>query len=102
MSRLIVPSARHRTHHHHPTNRLWISRKQKGYSQKIVATLLGHKRPAHLSDYERGRCVPSLETALKLEIVLGVPVAFLYPTRYRALKAEIHTRREQLHPHPHA
>lgn len=86
---------------HCVTNRLWIYRKQRGYSQKMVATLLGHKTAVHVSDYERGRCLPSLETALKLEIILGVPVAFLYPTPYRALKEEIHARRQMLQSHHH-
>ena len=57
-----------------PKNRLWLYRKKMGYSQKVVAQLLGRKSSARICDYERGKFLPSLETALKLEIILGIPL----------------------------
>jgi DNA-binding XRE family transcriptional regulator len=69
-------------HHAHRTlaqNELWIARKQVGYSQKWVAALLGHHSLSVVSEYEHGRKVPSLETALKLQAILHQPVAQLFP-----------------------
>ena len=42
-----------------------------------------------LSRYENGRSFPPLLTALRLEIVYRVPVAFLYPDLYMAMREEI-------------
>ena len=60
-----------------------------GYSQKTVAILLGHKTTTHISDYECGRRLPSLKTALKLEIILRIPIAYLYGETYNTLKRNI-------------
>ena len=77
-------------------NHLWLYRQKRGYSQKEVAFLLGHKSTAHISEYERGRRMPSVKTALKLEIVFSIPLAFLYSDLYAMLKEEIQSRREKL------
>lgn len=79
-----------------PPNRLWFHRKKMGYSQQVVATLLGCKSPARICDYELGKRIPSLETALKLEITLCVPIAFLYPELFKQLKQRIKLLKEQL------
>ncbi len=60
-----------------------------GFSQKRVACLMGHSTTTHFSEFERGRRLPNLETALKLEIILRIPVAFLYEERYAHLKRQI-------------
>lgn len=73
-----------------------------GYSQKMVARLLGHQTVAHVSDYEREVRLPSLETALKLEIVLCTPVAFLFPRLYSELKEVITPLKENLRSPIHA
>ncbi len=66
-----------------------------GYSQQMVATLLGHKTASHISAYERGKRLPSLENAFKLAIILSTSVDFLYYDFYKELKQEIqHARRE--------
>ena len=80
-------------------NNLWIYRKRMGYSQKVVARLLGHKSLAHISDYERGKRLPGLETALKLEIILRVPVAFLYQSHYTELKRKIRETEKAIQSH---
>ena len=59
-----------------------------GYTQREVARLLGYRSATHISDYERGRRLPSLETAIKLEVVLCAPVAFLFPDIRRRAIAE--------------
>lgn len=50
-------------------NNLWISRKHAGLRQKSVARLLGHKSTSVISEYETGKLLPSLSTALKLAVV---------------------------------
>jgi len=42
-----------------------------------------------ISHYERGRTVPPLPVALRLEIIYRVPVAFLFPGMYDELKRKI-------------
>lgn len=74
-------------------------RKRMGYSQRYVALLLGHKSVSPISDYEQGKRLPSLETALKLELVLRVPVAFLYQGLYGELKQKIRQKEEHLKLH---
>lgn len=75
-------------------NHLWLYRKRMGFSQKQVALLLGHKSTWPISDYERGKRLPTLTTALKLEIILRVPVAFLYQDLYGNLKRKIRATEE--------
>jgi transcriptional regulator with XRE-family HTH domain len=77
-------------------NRLASFRRRRGYSQKRVAHLLGHKSHGALSSYERSRVLPTLTTALKLEIVLRTPVAFLFPEIYETLRNEIRAKEDRL------
>lgn len=67
-----------------------------GLSQKQVARLLGHKNNKMLSRYENGHALPTLPTALKLEIIYRVPVAFLYGRRYDAMRATIRALEDRL------
>ena len=78
------------------TNRLWIHRKKMGYSQRHVAKLLGHKSPARVSGYERGRRLPNLETVLKLQVILCATVDTLYKDLYLEMKQEVIERRDYL------
>ena len=77
-------------------NHLWKYRKRMGFSQEEVAAILGHVNATHVSVYERGRKLPSFITALKLEIVYRVPVAFLFPDLYIRLKTSLRAREERL------
>ncbi len=67
-----------------------------GFSQKQVAQLLGHKNPGTISNYERGLTLPPLLTAMCLEIIYRVPVAFIYGDLYDALREQIRTQEEKL------
>lgn len=49
-----------------------------------------------LSRYELGRSFPPLPTALKLEIIYRVPVAFLFPSLYEALRNPIRNEETEL------
>jgi DNA-binding XRE family transcriptional regulator len=74
-------------------NNLWIARKQAGLGQKSVARRLGHKTASTISEYETGRLLPSLPTALKLAAVYHCPVTELYPELWRQIQAEVETVR---------
>jgi len=65
-----------------------------GFSQKHVARLLGHRDASMVSHYEHGRSYPPLAVALGLEIILRVPVAFLFPGLYDELKLRIRAAEE--------
>ena len=84
-----------RTNHNYP-NELLIYRRRMRYSQKQVAKLLDHRDVSMLSRYEHGRSLPPLLTALKLEIIYRLPVAYLYAKLYRGLKDEIRAKEEQM------
>lgn len=68
-----------------------------GFSQKQVSRLLGHRDTSMVSHYEHGRSYPPLPVALRLEIVLRVPVAFLFPHLYEEIKQGIRQTEESLH-----
>jgi DNA-binding XRE family transcriptional regulator len=74
-------------------NNLWISRKHAGLRQKSVARLLGHKSTSVISEYETGKLLPSLATALKLAVVYNRPVADLYPSLYGQVREEVEAAR---------
>jgi DNA-binding XRE family transcriptional regulator len=65
-----------------------------GYSQKIVAHLMGHKDATTLCLYERGRLLPTLHAAFALGVILRVPVEFLFPELYDSLKVRIREQEE--------
>lgn len=77
-------------------NRLWQYRKRMGFTQEEVAAILGHVTRDLISHFEHGRRMPSFTTALKLEIVYRVPVAFLFPEQYQRLKVRLREREERL------
>lgn len=77
-------------------NRLASFRRKRGLSQRRVALLLGHKSHGALSSYENGRVLPKLDTALKLEIILRTPVAFLFPAIYEDFRSAIRKAEEQM------
>ena len=65
-----------------------------GLSQKRVARLLGYRDASMVSHYEHGRSYPPLPVALSLEIILRVPVAFLFPHLYDQIKQRIRQAEE--------
>jgi transcriptional regulator with XRE-family HTH domain len=77
-------------------NKLASFRRKRCLSQRRMSELLGHKSHAPLWSYEQGLVLPNLEAALKLEIVLRTPVAFLFPSLYEALRRDIRAKEQQL------
>ena len=78
-------------------NGLWIARMRAGYPQKWVAALLGARSLSLISEYEQGAKLPSLLSAMKLELIYGTPLGELYPTVYGELSAELAEAKKQ-HP----
>lgn len=62
---------------------LWQARQRSGLAQKTIAHLLGRKFTDEISRYENGQRIPTLITALKLEIIYRVPVRLLFYEIYR-------------------
>jgi len=80
----------------HLPNQLLLYRRRMQFSQKYVARLLDYPDTSMLSRYESGRSVPPLQTALRLEIIYRVPVAFLYPKLYEELRLAVRRRETEL------
>jgi transcriptional regulator with XRE-family HTH domain len=77
-------------------NELSIARASRGLSRKNVAHIFGHKRTSQIGKFERGNRLPSLTTALRLEILYRRPVAFLFPELYMSLRDDIRIRETAL------
>lgn len=82
--------------HKHNQNCLAVYRRRMGFTQKQVAQLLGHRGVSMISHYEHGRSLPPLPIALSLEIILRIPVAFLFPGIYDDIKRRIRQQEEGL------
>jgi transcriptional regulator with XRE-family HTH domain len=77
-------------------NYLRAYRKKSGLSQAEMAYLVGCKSRAQISQYERRNSVPTLPTALALQVALDVPVAELYAGKYDSISKQVRERAERL------
>ena len=68
---------------------LALRRKRLGYEQKQIALLLGHKSTFQLSRYETGQRIPSLKEAIKLSILLGIPIQAILGAYFRRCFEEL-------------
>jgi len=75
-------------------NHLDVYRRRLSFSSRQVAALLGHQTTSTLSNYERGERLPGLVNALRLAIILRVPIEFLFPILYEELREEIRALEE--------
>lgn len=69
-------------HKHQHKNDLAHARRRMGFSRKQVALLI-HRSVDAVERYEKGEALPSLEMALKLEIIYRTPVAYLFVKLYK-------------------
>lgn len=77
-------------------NYLYRLRRNRGYSQKQLAQLLGLRDRGTICHFELGRRLPSLRTALTMEIVLGAKLSEIFPDLYATLGAEAVHREDRL------
>jgi DNA-binding XRE family transcriptional regulator len=77
-------------------NRLDEFRRRMKLTTGYVAHLLGHKDGATFNEYERGDRLPSLINALRLGIILRVPIEFLFPELHGDLLKQIRDEEERL------
>ena len=61
------------------TNRLWRYRKERQFSQRHIARLLGHRTTARVSRWESGAKIPTLDNALLVPVgnLIGVTFSIL-------------------------
>jgi len=80
---------------HHYLNTLWIARKRSGLGQKTVARLLGHQTVSAISEYETGRILPNLRTALKLAVIYHTSLSELYAPLQGEIEQEVTARQQK-------
>jgi len=76
-------------------NCIRLYRRKLGLTQGEAAQLIGLKTASPLSHYERSDKLPSLKNAIKLEIALHAPVAFLFRELYDQSRKEIRDRAQK-------
>ena len=67
-------------------------RRQKGFTQKEVARILGFKKSSTISKWERGASLPSTTSLLKLSALYGRPTEALFTDLYKRIKEEIFSK----------
>lgn len=81
--------------HHHP-NRIRQLRMEKGLTQRQLAHLMGYQSVSSLSHLEAGHKLPSLTTALKLEVALQRFIGDLFPRLFESVRGPVARRRTAL------
>lgn len=71
-------------------------RKRAGLSQRELASIVGWKSGAVVSHYEWANRLPSLQTALALEVLFGVPVRQLFVGAFESIGQETESRLQKL------
>lgn len=77
-------------------NQLDLYRRRMRFTTSHVAHLLGHQGPSTFREYDRGARLPTLITALRLGIILRVPVEFLFGPLHDHLKGDIRAKEERM------
>lgn len=77
-------------------NYLFRLRRIRGYSQKQLAMLLGLQTRKAISEFEQGRRLPPVKTAMLLEIVLGAKLSEIYADVYQELGVQAVNREDHL------
>ena len=77
-------------------NYLRMYRKRGGFTQKELAFLLGCTHRSKTSRYELGVRLPTLETVIGLEVILGARLAQLFAGTYTKVREKIRSRAQEL------
>jgi transcriptional regulator with XRE-family HTH domain len=78
------------------SNDLLVLRRERGLSRKQVSSLLGYKCPSSVRRLEEGKVKPTLDIALRLEILYRRPVAYLYSDYYANLREQLREHEARL------
>ena len=78
-----------------PPNYLRKYRKAAGFTQRQVARILGFKDTSMISRWEKGVCLPKLETIFKLAVIYRTMVEALFIDLLRGIRIAVHKREEQ-------
>jgi len=76
-------------------NKIGLYRSRIQFTPEEVSNLLGHGQAGMLAKYEDGLALPPLKAALRLAIILRVPVEFLFPELYERLRNEVRAEEER-------
>lgn len=68
------------------------TRVEKGLTQLQASRALGHSSPQYISNFERGLCEPSLETAMKLCELYEIPRRQLYDLMVEMYQSELEVK----------
>jgi len=70
-------------------NNIRAFRQKRGYSQKYLARLLGHKDPAQIYHWEKGIKIPSVKNAIRLAIALRTLIKCLFFDYFKSAVEEL-------------
>mgnify|MGYP001572853207 CR=1 FL=1 len=76
-------------------NDLRLERRERGLTCKKVSLIIG-KSVAQLNRYETGERLPTLITALKLQILYRSQLAGIYNRLYKQLTKDVHAREDAI------
>ena len=83
--------------HHIRRNYLRRERRSWALRQKDLAALLGVKSTTHVSRLERSKSLPSIRTAIALEVILGLPPERFLPGLYDLVEEDVMARAAKMH-----
>jgi len=72
-----------------PQSYVRTQRRRWALTQKEVAALLGFENRASVSRIEQGKHVPTLETALALEVLFGVAPREMFPAIFGEIEEQV-------------
>jgi transcriptional regulator with XRE-family HTH domain len=70
-------------------------RKKRSLRLWDIALLIGIRTAHHVSRWESGGRIPSLESALRLSAALRCPVEVLFCDHFRKIREEVNARQER-------
>lgn len=76
--------------HVRPNNELRTYRNRRKLRLRDVALLVGQREAAHVTHWEKGTRVPSLDNALRLSAALKCPVEILFFDRFNQLRHSVY------------
>ncbi len=71
-------------------NELRTYRNRRKLRLRDVALLVGQREAAHISHWEKGTRVPSLDNALRLSAALKCPVEVMFFDRFKQLRESVY------------